>query len=62
MRRGLIAALVVVAFAAAPSAHASLRIGAAEDAAKWGDPVAKMSLARLAGFDTVRKTLQWTAG
>jgi hypothetical protein len=62
VRRGLIATLVVLAFVGAPSAHASLRIGAAEDAAKWGDPLAKMNLARLAGFDTVRLTLQWSSG
>jgi hypothetical protein len=65
LRRGLLAVLAVTAaIAAAPSALAgpSLRIGAAEDAAKWGDPVAKMNLARLAGLDTVRMTLQWSSG
>src|SRR5439155_17264942 len=48
----------------APAAFAgpSLRVGAVEDAAKWGDPAAKMGLAKAAGFDTVRMTAQWSAG
>ena len=40
----------------------TMRVGAAEDAAKWGDPQAKMQLARESGFDTVRLTAQWTRG
>ncbi len=66
MHRGLVAGLAVaVMLAGASSALAggpAMRLGAAEDAAKWGDPVAKMNLARLAGFDTVRMTLQWSTG
>jgi Big-like domain-containing protein len=61
VRGGLLLGVVVLVLAAAP-ASASLKIGAAEDAAKWGDPVAQMDLARLAGFETVRLTLQWSAG
>src|SRR5258708_6307669 len=65
MRR--IAAVVVTAvavLAAAPSAFAgpSLRVGAVEDAAIWGNPNTQMELARSAGFDTVRMTVQWTNG
>jgi hypothetical protein len=40
----------------------TMKVGAVEDAAKWGDPQAKMDLARDAGFDTVRLTAQWTRG
>ena len=66
MQRGLLAALVAgLTLAVASPALAggpSMRVGAAEDAAKWGDPVAEMNLARLAGFDTIRMTLQWSSG
>jgi hypothetical protein len=63
----LIATLAAVALAG--SAHAwtgrPIMVGAAEDAAKQGDPLAadaKMTLARLAGFDTIRMTSVWTPG
>jgi hypothetical protein len=71
----LIAACTAALLAA--SAHARLEaspaerggrpimVGAAEDAAKQGDPLAadaKMALARLAGFDTIRMTSVWTPG
>ena len=42
-----------------------MMIGAAEDADKQGDPLAakaKMDLARLAGFDTIRVTALWQPG
>jgi hypothetical protein len=61
-------AVLLAAFAAAPAHAASGRpimVGAAEDAAKLGDPVAsyaKMSLARLAGFNTIRMTSVWWPG
>jgi hypothetical protein len=65
----LTAALFVVLAAwpasAAPSAPRRLMVGAAEDAAKDGGPLgadAKMSLARLAGFDTIRLTSIWYPG
>jgi hypothetical protein len=56
--------VVVVALALAPAALAgpSLRIGAVEDAAIWQDPGAEMALAKLAGFDSIRMTAQWSAG
>ena len=66
MRRGLLAALFALLFA--PSAYAggsTMLVGAAEDTAKWGGPAvaaAKMDIARLAGFDTIRLTTQWTGG
>ncbi len=67
MLRGLKAVfgalLAALAFtSAAFGGGAGMKIGAVEDAAKWGDPAAKMSLAKLAGFDTVRMTLQWSSG
>jgi hypothetical protein len=51
----------------APSAGAGggLFVGAAEDAARTTDPVhaqAKMTLARLAGFDAIRMTSIWSPG
>jgi hypothetical protein len=64
----LIAAIVFAALAGGPATAASGRpimVGAAEDAAKQGDPVAadaKMSLARLAGFNTIRMTSVWWPG
>ena len=61
-------AILLAAIAAGP-AHAGagkpIMVGAAEDAAKQSDPVgayAKMSLARLAGFDAIRLTAIWTPG
>ena len=58
------AACVVTAVVAtaAPAGGPTMKVGAVEDAAKWGDPQAKMQLARDAGFDTVRLTAQWTKG
>jgi hypothetical protein len=56
----LVAALLVVSVASAGGP--SMTIGAVEDAAKWGEPAAKMSLARQAGFAAVRMTMQWSSG
>src|SRR3954467_10499739 len=56
----LLAALMLVA--AADAGGSGMTIGAVEDAAKWGDPVAKMTLARGAGFAAVRMTRQWSRG
>src|SRR5258706_13700086 len=60
----LLLVVVVAALAIAPAAFAgpSLRVGAVEDAGIWNDPGAEMDLAKLAGFDTIRMTAQWTAG
>jgi Bacterial Ig domain len=60
MRLLVVAALV--ALLAAPSALAgpSLKVGAVEDGAVWNNPGAQMDLARLAGFDSVRMTAQWS--
>jgi len=55
-----VATLMVVSVASAGGP--SMTIGAVEDAAKWGDPAAKMSLARKAGFAAVRMTMQWSSG
>src|SRR5471032_1219313 len=64
--RGLPRALVIAAVAliAAPAAFAgpSLRVGGVEDAAIWGNPGQQMDLAKLAGFDSIRMTVQWTTG
>jgi hypothetical protein len=59
-----VAVVATLALAAAPAAVAgpSLRVGAVEDAAIWGNPSAEMDRARLAGFDSVRMTMQWTSG
>ncbi len=56
------AAFVGAAFVGAAFAGPSLRVGAVEDAAIWNDPAAEMDLAKLAGFDSIRMTAQWTAG
>jgi hypothetical protein len=56
----LLATLVLVSSASAGGP--SMTIGAVEDAAKWGDPAAKMTLARRAGFAAVRMTMQWSSG
>jgi len=60
--RFLVAALAALMLAPAASAGPSLRIGAVEDAAVWQNPGAQMDLAKLAGFDSVRLTAQWTDG
>src|SRR3954452_14807912 len=55
-----VAALLAVSTA---TAGPNLRVGTVEDAAIWSsDPGAQMDLAKLAGFDTVRMTAQWTTG
>jgi len=58
------AATLFLALAGVQAALAGtgLKIGAVEDAAKWGDPAGQMNLARQAGFDAVRLTEQWSAG
>ena len=66
MKRGLVAAIAALALAV--PAHAGgprLWVGAAEDAVKSVDPVttkAKLTMARLAGLDTVRITVLWARG
>src|SRR5919204_4468910 len=67
MVRGGLGALSAASLALmlAPAAGAGgpgMTIGAVEDAAKWGQPVAKMNLARQAGFAAVRMTMQWSSG
>src|SRR3954452_12860213 len=52
----------LVAVSAADAGGSGMTIGAVEDAAKWGDPVAKMNLAHQAGFAAVRMTMQWSSG
>ncbi len=56
--------LSACALLGAPAALAgpSLHVGAVEDAAIWGNPNAQMDLAKSAGFDTIRMTVQWTNG
>jgi hypothetical protein len=56
--------VVIGALALAPAAFAgpSLRVGVVEDSAIWNDPALHMDLAKLAGFDSVRLTAQWTNG
>jgi hypothetical protein len=66
MKRGLTAAVAAL-FLATPAHAAGPRmwVGGAEDAAKTADPVvskAKLTLARLAGLDTVRITVLWARG
>ena len=58
----LAAAVATAAFVPAAFAGSGLRVGAVEDAAKWGSAQAKMDLAKLSGFDSVRMTMQWSAG
>jgi hypothetical protein len=60
----LIAALGALALAFAPAALAGrpIGVGAVEDAAIWENPEAEMDLAKLAGFNTVRMTAQWSNG
>jgi hypothetical protein len=60
-----LAGAVPVAAYAAPARPKALLVGAAEDAAKDGGALgadAKMSLAALAGFDTIRLTSIWHPG
>jgi hypothetical protein len=61
----LAGALPVAAAQAAPAKPKPLLVGAAEDAAKGGGAIAadaKMSLAALAGLDTIRLTSIWHPG
>ena len=61
----LVAALPVATAQAAPAKPQPLLVGAAEDAAKDGGAIgsdAKMNLAALAGFDTIRVTSIWRPG
>jgi hypothetical protein len=62
MRFVLLAAVAALALAPSSLAGSSLRVGAVEDAPIWGNPGAQMDLAKLAGFDSVRMTAQWTNG
>jgi hypothetical protein len=66
MKRGLTAAVAALALATpAYAAGPKLWVGAAEDAVKSSDPVttrAKLTMARLAGLDTVRITVLWARG
>jgi hypothetical protein len=60
----LIAAALALAFAVVPAARAGrpIGVGAVEDAAIWQSPEAQMDLAKVAGFNTVRMTAQWSNG
>jgi hypothetical protein len=66
--RSLIALLCALAALAAPAAaraSATMFMGAAEDEARNADPqvaMAKMQLAKAAGFDTIRITVSWSPG
>jgi hypothetical protein len=60
--RFLVAVAAMLALVPAALAGPGLRVGAVEDAAVWSDPGATMDLAKLAGFDSIRMTAQWTAG
>jgi hypothetical protein len=58
----LAAAAPVVSAPESPTKPRRLLVGAAEDAAKSGDPGGKMALAGEAGFDTIRVTSIWRPG
>jgi hypothetical protein len=60
--RFLIATAAALVLAPAALAGPSLRVGAVEDAAIWQNPDAQMDLAKLAGFDSIRMTAQWSNG
>ena len=65
MNRPLLALLCTLVVVPAASAGGGMFVGAAEDGARSVDPVhsnAKMTLARLAGFDAIRMTSIWTPG
>jgi hypothetical protein len=62
MRVLLVTAATVLALAPSAFAGPGLRVGAVEDAAVWQNPEAEMDLAKLAGFDSVRMTAQWSNG
>jgi hypothetical protein len=64
-RLALLAALAALVLPASAAAGAGMFVGAAEDAGRSDDltqAYAKMELARLAGFDTVRMTSIWSPG
>jgi hypothetical protein len=61
----LLCALAALAAPAAASASATMFMGAAEDEGRNADPqvaMAKMQLAKAAGFDTIRITANWSQG
>jgi hypothetical protein len=61
----LLCALAALAAPAAARASATMFMGAAEDEARNADPqvaMAKMQLAKAAGFDTIRITVSWSPG
>jgi hypothetical protein len=60
--RILIVFTAALALAPAAVAGPSLRVGVVEDSAIWNVPELHMDLAKLAGFDSVRMTAQWTGG
>ena len=57
-----LATLLALMLVSAAAGGSGMTVGAVEDAAKWGDPVAKMGLAQRAGFGAVRMTMQWSSG
>ena len=60
--RFLVAVVAMLVLVPTALAGPGLRVGAVDDAAIWNDPGAEMDLAKLAGFDSIRMTAQWTAG
>jgi hypothetical protein len=65
VRLNVLAFICALALPAAAGAGTGMFVGAAEDAGRTTDPVqayAKMELARLAGFDTIRMTSIWAPG
>ncbi len=60
--RFLVVVAAMLALVPVATAGPGLRVGAVEDAGIWNDPGAEMDLAKLAGFDSIRMTAQWTAG
>jgi Bacterial Ig domain len=60
--RLLLVALAALVLVPAAFAGPGLRVGAVEDAAVWQNPDAEMDLAKLAGFDSIRVTAQWSNG
>jgi hypothetical protein len=60
--RVVVVAAVALIAAPAASAGPSLHVGGVEDAAIWSNPGAQMDLAKRAGFDSIRMTVQWSNG
>jgi hypothetical protein len=61
----LLCALTALVFPTLASASAQMYMGAAEDEGRNADPqvaMAKMELAKAAGFDTIRVTANWSLG